>query len=86
MTTLSNAMQADSDDMLSRKAFRLLGAEQLALLAPSQRALLTFHLRDLIETRGANSAVSSDDVRIIFERIAGFPAVLRSGASANDAF
>ena len=79
-------MPPDADDALSRMAARLLGAEQLAALAPSQRALLAFHLRDLLETRGAQSAVSPDDVRMIFERIAGYPQVVREGGAAEDAF
>jgi hypothetical protein len=73
-------------DQLSRMAARLLGAEQLAALSPSQRALLAYHLRDLLETRGELSVASPEDVRLIFERIAGFPPVLRESADADDAF
>ena len=82
MTTLPLA----DVDALSRKACRLLGADQLAALAPSQRALLAFHLRDLLETRGVLTAVSPDDVRGVFEQIAGFTPMLREGGAADDAF
>jgi hypothetical protein len=73
-------------EALSRKASRLLGPEQLSALPPSQRALLAFHLNELLETRGALAAVSLDDVRMIFERVAGFPPVSRQAGPSDDSF
>ncbi len=71
-------------EALSRKASRFLGPEQLSALAPSQRALLAFLLNELLETRGALAEVSLDDVRMIFERVAGFPPVVRETGAADD--
>jgi hypothetical protein len=77
--------QADYDT-LSRKAARLLGREQLAALAPSQRALLILQLNELLETRGGLAAVLQEDVHALFERIAGVAPVIRDLRSLGEDF
>jgi hypothetical protein len=67
-----NSISLADVDALSRKAVRLLGLDQFAALTPSQRAMLTLQLQELLEKRATKDSVTPDDVRMIFENIAGF--------------
>ena len=83
---MSSPVAAADYALLSRKTARLLGSDQLAALAPSQRALLGLQLNELLETRGALAAVSPEDVCAVFERISGFAPVLRDRESLGEDF
>ena len=71
-----NRLAQSEYDLLSRKLARLIGQDQLSALAPSQRGLLTLLLNELLEERGALSAISPDDMLTMFERVAGFLPVI----------
>ncbi len=73
-------------DALARKTARLLGREQLAALAPSQRTLLFLQLNELLEARGGLVAVSPEDVCALFARIAGVAPVINDPGSIREDF
>jgi len=71
-----NRLAQSEYDLLAKKLARLIGQDQLSALSPSQRGLLTLLLNELLEERGALSAISPDDMLAMFERAAGFLPVI----------
>ena len=71
-----NRLAQSEYDLLAKKLARLIGQDQLSALSPSQRGLLTLLLNELLEERGALSAISPDDMLTMFERVAGFLPVI----------
>ena len=71
-------------DALSRKIFRLIGANQLSALLPSQRSLLTVVLYEKLECYGTAKDVSPEESAMQFERIAGFSPTLAADVAFID--
>ena len=71
-------------DALSRKIFRLIGANQLSALLPSQRSLLTVVLYEKLDHFGTAKDVSLEEIAAQFERIAGFSPTLPTDVASID--